>query len=424
MSTKTIRIVLDGQLYPKTVTIVDSDVAGTYDYPQDQLASGAYGRVYVITPEPPRPPMILKLVMNLPTKKDIDDFIAEVKMQEFLSTLDPPVCPKLYTWGLAQYVDKDGKEVKILNSVGSLVSIPTRGVLIMEKCAGEAFDYLNSLYVAYAGNKTDATYLALEAGILDYYTQVATILERLKDFQFNHRDLKSDNILYTLDAEWKPRYLLADFGLACMTIGEKKLSGAFYKVIDPPGECFLETRDLAQLIFESAKFVPTDKPLYTLVRILLSFTMKWNLPEGVKDIPCVFPDCGGVYPREWATSYEFFYIHRKLKTTPAGVLDAIQKYKTTRDAFFAENPLPPVEGSVPSQTQVARSPENIPPKYESSSGRTLVPGRSYDDMLIQEQKEKAAAQALGAGAGAGRKRRRTRRQKSSLRRKKTSSNPR
>ena len=77
--------------------------------------------------------------------------------------------------------------------------------------------------------------------------QISHILHFFGDtLQFNHRDLKDDNIMYTKIGD-KMIYKLIDFGFSCLQWNQLQIKTSLQFPIERP--CFKEGRDLAQLIY-------------------------------------------------------------------------------------------------------------------------------------------------------------------------------
>lgn len=82
----------------------------------------------------------------------------------------------------------------------------------------------------------------------DALSQIAHMVDDLQTtLQFNHRDLKGDNIMYVPGEGGKRAMRLIDFGLSCITWNGLKISGAEW--FDAKHSCFKKDRDMSQLIF-------------------------------------------------------------------------------------------------------------------------------------------------------------------------------
>lgn len=66
-----------------------------------------------------------------------------------------------------------------------------------------------------------------------------------KTLKFNHRDLKTDNIIY-VRKKGEIHIKLIDFGFSCLTWGSLHISTESYPFVSP---CYKEGRDLQQLIY-------------------------------------------------------------------------------------------------------------------------------------------------------------------------------
>jgi len=269
-----------------------------YTIPMGSRGSGLFANVYdlgrglvlkvvYLTKSPSE-----KLDADARPKTPPDKFEAEARIHEALSTLtDPPVCPRLVAWGIPKYVSDATTDI----------TYPPMGVLVMQSATGTARDYL--------------TETKSEDAILDYYTQVATILTRLEPYKFNHRDLKSDNILYVMEDD-KPVFLLADFGHACATIDGTELSGQL-EVEETTGGCFRKSRDLAQLVFDSRRFLPEGSRIERFAQSLLVI--------------------GPGFPGRWEETYDYFDNKdiETPKTVPEKFLKAIADYRSDPEGFLA-----------------------------------------------------------------------------------------
>jgi len=82
--------------------------------------------------------------------------------------------------------------------------------------------------------------------VTDALVQVAEILDFFqKTVRFNHRDLKSNNVMYKTVGD-KPVYRIIDFGFACILWNQLEVQTNTYQF----QTCFKAGRDLAQLTYE------------------------------------------------------------------------------------------------------------------------------------------------------------------------------
>lgn len=262
-----------------------------------QLGSGAYGRVHEVGDD-----KIIK-IMKLDTG-DEKNLVQEVTIQQKLSEKEPDVCPKVYGFG------------KITETGEYLI--------LMEKCVDTAFNLFQE------GAK--------EEDFLDYFDQIAKIMARLEKYQFNHRDLKSDNVMYKLNEAGKKQYLLIDFGYSCATIDGVNYAGTGY--FKPGEKCFRRSRDLAQLVYESLYNVDvaTTQNLRKFIQLVLTFKFKGTTCD--MSVGCL-PD----FPSEWVQTYEFLNRDdvENPNTTPEGLQKAVASYRQgglkSCQAGFIVNPI-------------------------------------------------------------------------------------
>ena len=128
--------------------------------------------------------------------------------------------------------------------------------------------------------------------------QVAAILTFFgKQLQFNHRDLKGDNIMYIRSADNQPIFKLIDMGMSCLTWRGLKLTGSSYY---GASACFKKDRDLAQLMLYLHNFTPNVSPrLKGHLRALLQANVSG-------DHTCnVVAGCPANGLTDWLSSYKF-----------------------------------------------------------------------------------------------------------------------
>lgn len=240
----------------------------------DELGRGTYGKVYSTDGN-----RILK-VMQVTREKN---FLQELEIQRNLSQKEPGVCPILYDYG------------KRLAS--------NEYILVMEKYDGD----VNTLM------HRDKTIL------LDFLKQIATILQRLEKYNFNHRDLKRDNTMYKGNPK---KYALIDFGFSCATFDGVRYAGTSY--FPSTAKCFRRSRDLAQLIYETERYTQglsaNDR---TFLRLLLTFQINGKKCE-------MFKGCPPHKITKWLDTYDFLENDavENPHTTPEGLLHAISVYQT------------------------------------------------------------------------------------------------
>ena len=83
--------------------------------------------------------------------------------------------------------------------------------------------------------------------IPEMLTHVAVNLNELQiDLEFNHRDLKTDNLMYLTNPDGTIAFKFIDFGFTCLTWNGMFISGGNYFKHSP--KCFRLERDIVQLI--------------------------------------------------------------------------------------------------------------------------------------------------------------------------------
>ena len=127
---------------------------------------------------------------------------------------------------------------------------------------------------------------------------IAKMLETLhKKLQMNHRDMKSDNIMFK-EVGGKPQWKLIDLGMACLTYKSIPISSStFYS---PERPCDRSSRDMSffilELLLDLSDFI--SKPLYKHLQQLVTLD--------VKGTSCDLSDyCPTIGLRKWLNSYNF-----------------------------------------------------------------------------------------------------------------------
>jgi serine/threonine protein kinase len=151
----------------------------------------------------------------------LSNFLKECIIQIILSEVSKPVgysgVPEVYRIGIS---DEE---------------TPTNGFIISE--------LMDDTLERFIKNKTEEE---KDVIVTDALVQVADILLFFqKTLRFNHRDLKSNNVMYkTVGA--KPVYRIIDFGFACILWNQLEIQTNTIKF----QTCFKAGRDLAQLTYE------------------------------------------------------------------------------------------------------------------------------------------------------------------------------
>lgn len=251
-------------------------------YPVDtKLGEGSFGKVFSSGPD-----KIIKIIKSrdATAKKHM---MEEITIQQKINEKVPDVCPKLYAYG---FVPRSGDYA-----------------IIMERCDGTARNLFKT--------NTDPELM------LQYYEQVAAILQKLAPYQFNHRDLKSDNVMYKKDpATGKHTFLLIDFGFSCITVDRQRYQGTSY--FKPTEKCFRRSRDLAALVFESLYLIKGGD-LRTFAQLVLTFPYNGTTCDMTQGCKPEFPVA------QWSGTYDFLNRDsvENPNTTPEGLIKAVQAYR-------------------------------------------------------------------------------------------------
>ena len=311
----------EGEAYwelPTATFLSITSSKGTYTLGK-RITFGGGGEIYTIAGDGKGGgKKVLKLASEV---KDVtlENCKKEAAIQTTFSTVivnGRPVCPVLYDSGEIAY------------KVGAVEK--RAFFMVMEWCDGDAFKLLD--------NKEQPI---IDETLLVMYTQIASILKQLQtDFQFNHRDLKPNNVLYVGKGKDR-KFLLADFGFSCATIDGTEYKTIIEKRFVADSTCFNKSRDLMQLIFNSQYLFrpkPNNDSVYSLNQRLLEFQHKGK--------PCKFWDlddtCGfktrGEEKNQAHNVYEFLNdpTFNNPNTTPDGLLNAIEQWKTDKNKVLTE----------------------------------------------------------------------------------------
>ncbi len=118
--------------------------------------------------------------------------------------------------------------------------------------------------------------------IANIFTQLAIKLNWLYDqLEFNHRDMKSDNVMIKYEPGGYREVVLIDFGFACMTYRGMRIKASPYFEGD---KCFQETRDLTFLLYElyTHDFRMFPKNIGEVIRDMLIFKVRGQTCDLVK----------------------------------------------------------------------------------------------------------------------------------------------
>ena len=192
------------------------------------IGAGSYGAISECANVETCKPVAIKVIRFLPKNGPIEfqshNFLKECIIQIILASVSKQLgfpnggVPEIYSVGF--YYDASG-----LN-----------GIIVSE--------LMKNTLRAYIEGKDEETNDII---IPDMLLQISNILHFFGDtLQFNHRDLKDDNIMYTKIGD-KMIYKLIDFGFSCLQWNQLQIKTSLQFPEERP--CFKEGRDLAQLIY-------------------------------------------------------------------------------------------------------------------------------------------------------------------------------
>ena len=149
----------------------------------------------------------------------------------------------------------------------------------------------------------------------DAVRQVMRLLQFFGErLQFNHRDLKGDNIMYVKDGSNRI-FKLIDFGMSCLTWNGLTIHGGTYFKESKP--CFRQHRDASQFVYYL--FIKFQDQLSSALKNALAQTIVAN----VGNHKCAMAqDCPANGLTSWRTVYDF--LNRGNVTVPAGTPKEIE----------------------------------------------------------------------------------------------------
>lgn len=276
----------------------------------DKLGEGTYGEAYRVVEiddqgRESTAKYVAKLIKLRPNEpKDFSTFVREAVMHiivhENTKTLKHgPFSPEVFAVGFA-------------NNPSSVVII---------------FDCLdNTLDSLLAKNSPQSNDFIFPNSI----RSIAIILEWLqKHMNYNHRDLKGDNIMYKTNPKNKsrPHMYLIDFGFSCMTYNGVELRGGGRLT-----SCSLPTRDLAQLIYVHLRYSSKRK----LSAYVVDYLKNMLVVRGSRSCPNMINNCAQV--NSWGDTYDF--LDSKQVVLPHTYPSMVRKHmdRILRKLPFTENP--------------------------------------------------------------------------------------
>jgi len=279
-STKTVRLViLDGVRYPVS----------------ENLGSGTFGTTYKAR-APDGTEVAIKIVKSLTTDKKKANFISECIMQIVMAE--------------ASKAETDGPYVPTVYKIG-FNSTYHFGYL----CSELMRNTLNGLIKSYGPAENDVV-------IPDALQKISRVLSFFYDkLKFNHRDMKTDNIMYVRKGADRI-FKLIDFGYSCLTLPTKagpiQIRGGDY--FEETSTCFKQDRDLSQLLYailQSPRLLSSE----------LQKRFSEMLLANVKRHTCRMVDgCPKDKLKKWEDVYDF--LDRKNVHVPFGSPARVQEQMT------------------------------------------------------------------------------------------------
>jgi hypothetical protein len=354
----------------KTSIVIDGIV---YTKAGPSLGAGSYGKTYKCTDPKGRVVAIKAVHDPLYNKDDIQGFLTEIIIQIILLETSKhqsngPYVPYIYKVGFNKST-KNGYIVSELmyRTVRDLIKNETK-----EK---------NNMIVP------------------ELIRQIATILEFFGDkVQFNHRDCKSDNLMYVKDKNGNRSFKLIDFGYSCLKWNNLEIRGKIDKL---SGACYRKGRDLSQLMYELWHHFTLSPELYGWLKSNLDVHINRNcsITKG-----CDFP----VPIRDWQNTYTLFNTKdvEPIYNTHT-VLDHVKKlqkhpmfeYKPMAAPAPAPAPMPAKPASP--KPAAAKPVAFLPPRFGCPAGKIFNPktGRCVkEDGWAGKQAAAQAALAKEAAA--------------------------
>ena len=250
-----------------------------------KLGSGTFGTTYKVVSSAGGKEYAIKQIKEVRTPYQINNMLKESIIQILLAD--------------ASKQEENGPHVPYLYEVA--YDIVKREAYIRSELMRNTFSNLLS------GEAKDNDII-----IPDALLQIANILDFFgKSLKFNHRDFKGDNIMYIRTDKDKRKYKLIDFGFSCITWNALQISGGGYFAIDR--RCYIQHRDLSQLIYYICKYVNISKELLKELRSLLS--------ANIHHKECLLLDkCSRI--REWKNVYNI--LDRNNVNVPKGNPNAVR----------------------------------------------------------------------------------------------------
>jgi serine/threonine protein kinase len=229
---------------------------------QTKLGEGTYGKTYATT---------TGTAVKVIQLRNIDDLY---------NTLGEAIMNIILYEG-TEY-EKDGPYVPRVFEFGVTSDLKT-AIIHYERMHGTLFDYI----VSKSSSENDTIVPQTILKLLNMCEFLQT------QFQFNHRDLKSDNIMYVMK-NGNPVWRIIDLGAACMTWNGFRITSDL--IFSPSRLCVHTGRDMTFLITEIVMDVPLSVQLKSLLRTLIT------IPIGGKECILNSMDCADY--TKWENIYD------------------------------------------------------------------------------------------------------------------------
>jgi len=239
---------------------------------QGSLGRGSYGDVFLCKRSTDGKEVAVKAIVSRNLENDMSEVVIQTLIYLFTKDLkhpeiklEGPYCPAIYEIGYEN-------STKTLFIVNEVMRATTYSLLETRKAAK---DELRTL-------------------VPTIMCQLSTILIDLyRMFKFNHRDFKTDNVMYVRNFTGYPQMRLIDFGFSCINFGNMQVSGGggSFKY------CSLASRDLTQIMFELYKYHSyLPESIKDLLRSLLTFKMGSRICH-------MYQECDSM--KDWKDTYDF-----------------------------------------------------------------------------------------------------------------------
>lgn len=319
-----------------------------------QLGKGTFGTTYRVRQGAGGPEYAIKIVNDLDSGEDQNYFLAECVIQILLveaSRGQPsgPFVPDVY-----EVACDAGKGIGYLRSQ------------VMENT-------LSNLVHAVTTAETDIV-------VTDALSQLAHILKFFGTaLEFNHRDMKQNNVMFLTRGDGTRAFKLIDFGFSCVKLpnGSHLIGGSYF---DASPSCFKKDRDLSQLMFDCALHLPMSPAL----KKRLTQMLQANVKSPKKHVCNMLKMCPADALREWIDVYRF--LDRSNVSVPHGdpnsVIEQMRRHVAKEPFRTRKARAPRVPGEMPPIR--VKTPKICPPGtvINPATGRCVKEGGPIGRRLL------------------------------------------